>query len=252
MAVTVRATDDGDGDWGDAALADIEAVASSAARCFSVVGDEESVAITLLAMTKGPMTVQDPSLLAGEAVVWLGTQGTVWAQVAFQFAHEFCHVIADPKTMPWDRFLWIEEAICETASLFALRCMAKTWAVAPPHPNWQDYSVKLEEYVSGRMSEPEHCLPPGAQFHAWLADHLPLLEEDSGRREDNTVIAKELLPIFEGDPAAWRAIRHLHSWPRAPTATLADFFEGWAIACPGEYRHGADAVGQLLNAESAA
>jgi hypothetical protein len=200
MAVTVRATDDGDGDWGGAALSDIEAVASSATQCFSVFGDEESVAITLLAMTKGPMTVQDPSLPLGEAVVWLSTHGTVWAQVAFQFAHEFCHVIADPKTMPWDHFLWIEEAICETASLFAVRCMAKTWTVAPPHPNWQDYAVKLDEYVSERMSEPEHCLPPGAQFHDWLADHLPLLEKDSGRREDNTIIAKELLPIFEGDP----------------------------------------------------
>src|SRR5712692_2930513 len=178
MPVTVRATDDGDGDWGGAALADIEAIANSAARCFSVFDDEESVAITLLAMTKGPMTVQDPSLPAGEAVVWLGTHGTVWAQVAFQFAHEFCHVIADPRTMPWDRFLWIEETICETASQFAVRCMAKTWAVAPPYPNWQDYSVKLEEYVSARMSEPEHCLPPGVQFRAWLADHLRLLQED--------------------------------------------------------------------------
>jgi hypothetical protein len=198
-------------------------------------------------MTKGPMTVQDQGLPDGEEVVWLNTHGTHWAQLAYQFAHEFCHVIADPKTMPWDDFLWIEESICETASLYALRCMAKTWAVEPPYPNWREYAAKLEEYATERMARPEHCLPEGVQFAAWLADRLPLLASDAGRRADNTIIAKQLLPVFEAEPAGWRAVRFLHSWERQAGATLASFFAGWALACPPDCRTAPLAIGDELS-----
>ncbi len=44
---------------------------------------------------------------------------------------------------------------------------------------------------------------------------MTLLEADPNRREDNTIIAKELLPIFEADRAAWRVVRHLHGAPRS-------------------------------------
>ena len=246
MAVTIRAMDDGDGDWG-AAPADVAAVAISVARCFPVFGHEDELAITLRPMTSGPMTVQDASLPVGEAVVWLSTHGTVWAQLAYQFAHEFCHVIADPRTLPWDRFLWLEEALCETASLYALRCMARSWAVEPPYWNWRDYSVALEGYAAERMSESARRLPAGTSFHAWLSGRLPLLEQDADRREDNAVVASQLLPIVEAEPTVWQAVRHLHAWPRAPAVTLSQFFDGWAAACPSDSRHGAEALARVLN-----
>jgi hypothetical protein len=246
VAVTIRATASGNRPWG-VPLQNVDAVVASATRCFPVFV-HESVAITLLNMNQPPMTVQDTSLPPGQAIVWLNTEGPVWAQVAFQFAHEFCHVIAEPKTMPWDRFRWLEEAICETASLFALRCMAKHWTIEPPYPNWGEYAEKLEAYASARMSQADHCLPPEVRFDAWLAERLPLLENDASRREDNTIIAKELLPIFERDSARWLAIRNLHDWPRPSGASLADFFVGWADASPVESRPVIYAIGQLLNA----
>jgi hypothetical protein len=246
VAVAVRVSSRGDTDWGGADPANIEAVAVSAAQCFPVLQDED-VAITLLPMTKGPMTIQDRGLPDGEAIVWLSVQGNLWAKLAYQFAHEFCHVIADPRTLPWDRFLWIEEAICETASLFALRCMAKTWAEEPPYPNWSDYGVRLDDYARERIEEPDRCVPAGVTFRDWLADRLPLLEENPGRRDDNAIVAKELLSLFEAEPTLWRAIRYLHSWPRPAAASWDDFFDGWATACRPESREGVRRLGDRLD-----
>src|SRR5207248_5516848 len=101
---------------------------------FAAFDEDEDVVIEL--ETAGsedhpPMALLTISL--GQFVVRLNVRGNLWARLAFQFAHEYCHVIADPTT--WDRerrFAWIEEALCETGSLFALRSMARGWIANPP------------------------------------------------------------------------------------------------------------------------
>lgn len=255
MSVTIRATNDGDGNWGDASLLDVEAVATSVSGCFSAFADDEAVAIKL----EPTGTEDDPPRThltineLGEFVVELNVRGRLWARLVYQFAHEFCHVVADSTTLPWppDRFMWIEESICEAASLFALGRTAERWAVEPPYPHWRSYSADLASYEACHGARQVNCLPPGAEFEPWLSEHLPLLEEDSGRREDNTIIAKELIPIFERDPAAWRVARHLHT-PHSATATYAEFFDGWAMACHAECRPAVESISNLLNAESTA
>ena len=120
-------------------------------------------------------------------------------------------------------------------SLYALRTLAETWGVAPPFEQWRDYAPALAAYDAEHRADPARTLPPGVPFSTWLGERLPLLEADAGRRGDNTVVARELLPVFErGGPTAWRAVRFLHTWTPTPDASLADFLEGWAEACPVE------------------
>ena len=35
---------------------------------------------------------------------------------------------------------WLEESLCETASLFTLRAMSRSWSIAPPYPAWKNYA----------------------------------------------------------------------------------------------------------------
>ncbi len=236
------------GNWGGAQLGDVEAVARSAAASFSAFDDDESVAIALEATAgenDSPMTLSTTSS-SGEFVVRLNVRGNLWARLVYQFAHEFCHVLAGPRTWTVDRFAWIEEALCETASLLALHSMAKSWATEPPRPNWREYSSSLANYEADQTSAPTRSLAPGMPFSRWLTDHLPLLAAAPFMRDDNTIVAKELLPIIENDPAAWRAVRHLHTWPRVSEATLADFMDGWAMACPAECRRAVESIALLV------
>lgn len=245
MAVAIRVDQ---GDWGGSRLSDIEAVARSAATSLDVVDDSESAAI-VIQPTSGddlPWTDSAPNA-SGEFVIHLNARRNLWARLAYQFAHEFCHVLADPRTWMGEkyRFAWIEEVLCETASLVALLAMTKDWAIEPPYPNWRDYSASLAAYEAERISDPARSLPPEVPFSTWLSIRLPLLEADFSRRDDYTIIAKEVLTIF-GDRAAWRAIRGLHSWDQLSAASVTDFMNQWAGACAKEDRHIVEGVATIL------
>jgi hypothetical protein len=248
MGVAIRADQ---GDWGGAQLSDIEAVARSAADSFDAVDDDEAMDITLEPTPSEddpPRTLQGTG--PGRSVVRLNVRGNLWARLAYQFGHEYCHVLADPTTYWTDRerrFAWIEEALCETASLFALRNMAKRWAIDPPFPNWREYSSSLAEYEAEHVSDPTRSLPPGANFAEWLSDRLPLLESDPNRRDDNTITAKELLQVFETNRVAWRAVRCLHAAPQSSEASLAVFMADWARTCRAGYRRGAESIAVIVD-----
>jgi hypothetical protein len=231
MAVSIRFEE---GAWGGAPTRDLEEVARSVASAFPVFGVDESISIIAFPAK----TDDEPPLAyaargpAGEYLVRLQIQGCVWAQAAYQFAHEFCHVLADPGTRPDDRFAWIEEVLCEAGSLFALRHMAASWSVTPPYPQWLPYSINLATYANKHVTCVERCLPSDCIFSDWLRARIPLLQVDSIRRADNTIIAKELLPFFERDARSWEAIRYLHAWNRSSDSTVSSFLFDWAAVCP--------------------
>lgn len=228
-----------DGDWGGALLTDIHAVASSADSTFDAVDDDQTLEIVLKPKATEDAVPWTYIGSSGERVIELTVRGNLWARLAYQFAHEFCHVLANVETWPgWDHFAWLEEALCEAGSLFALRSMASGWVLDPPHENWRDYSSSLDAYVTAHMAETQRSLPPEISFVQWLAGRLPVLQADARRHEeDRTIIAKELLGIFE----SWRTLRYLHTWPRTNIASLGDFFAQWpgeAPACGGVDRPG--------------
>jgi hypothetical protein len=246
MSLCISVTD---GDWGGALPADIGAVVDSVARCFDGAIVERLVEPVLVEPTTRPT---DPPLTAlrrtkdGNIRVLLNVRGNYWAQLAFQFAHELCHVLAnfcEPLQHPSK---WIEESLCEAASLFALNRMADSWKSTPPYPNWASYSAELTKYAIERCSVAEHRLPAGMAFHQWLASKLPLLQCDCARRADNTVVAQQLLPIFEHDADAWRSIRYLNLWDASQDTSVRQFCEHWRGTTPSLLRSVVDSIAQRL------
>ena len=75
----------------------------------------------------------------------------------------------------------------------------------------------------------------------------PLLEVDPYRRDDNTIIAKELLPIFETHRTAWRAVRRLHSAPRSSEGSLAGFMIDWARRCSAENQRDVKSIAAIID-----
>jgi hypothetical protein len=227
--VTVRVVEGG---W-LAPTQDVHAVADSAVAAFQDV--LAGTGIIKIALEPGeehyPWTL-DMKNSIGEFVVRLDCQGCRWAQMAYQFSHEFCHVLANPTSMQRDEFFWIEEVLCETASIFALRSMASKWVTTPPYPNWAVYSENLCAYARERIAIGCKILSPSADISAWLAGRLPDLKKNPQLREDNTAVAVRLLPIFEQEPSAWAVVFHLHAFRRDPMLDLANFMKTWSQSCP--------------------
>ena len=132
-----------------------------------------------------------------------------WSQFAYQFSHEFCHVLSNYENLKANPNNWFHEAICELASVFTLRRMAERWRTHPPYPNWADYvAAKLRDYSEKTLSRQEVQLPEGVTLQSWLSSQEESLRKGEYQREKNDLVAYALLPIFENTPEGWNAIRN--------------------------------------------
>ena len=180
---------------------------------------------------------------SGRIAIGLAARDTHWAQYSFQFAHEFCHTLANfsnnPQRLvrsPPQVNFWLEESLCETASLFTLRAMSRSWRTTPPYPSWRDYAPWLNVYAEQRLTLPEHQLPAGKSFLDWFQEHQPALRRNSTIWAWNTIIAIQLLPLFEADPRAWEAVTSLNHGSTGANESLAEHLAAWRSQCPEDLR----------------
>ena len=110
-------------------------------------------------------------------------------QYAYQFAHEFCHVLSGYEGLEGNPNNWFHETICELASVFTLRRMAERWPTHPPYPNWAGYSKHLLEYAAKRQKREEVQLPIGTTLLDWLSSHESGLRNDRYQRDKNDLVA---------------------------------------------------------------
>lgn len=180
---------------------------------------------------------------SGRISIGLSSRDTYWAQYSFQFAHEFCHTLANfsgnPLRLiryPRSTNLWLEESLCETASLFVLRAMNRSWRTAPPYPAWQGYAPSFNDYVNKRLALRENHLPAGTPFSVWFQENQDALRQNPAMRDRNTVIATRLLPLFEAEPRGWEALTFLNRGASDANQSLSRHLDVWRSQCPPDLR----------------
>ncbi|MCS5628218.1 MAG: hypothetical protein NZ935_11590 [Planctomycetes bacterium] len=172
----------------------------------------------------------------GELEILLDTGETYWSQYAYQFAHEFFHLLCgsaerDPGN------LWFEETLGETASLFVLRAMARSWKTKPPYPHWADYRDSLRQYADNIVLKRARV----SEIHqkglvSFYRKHSEGLQKQCCNREVNGAMALVLLRLFEEKPARWDAVRWLNSSPRQNGETFQQHLRKWRDAVPKRHR----------------
>ena len=170
---------------------------------------------------------------AGEYYVRLNTGHRLWAQHAYQFAHEFCHILCNSAAQKY-RNKWFEESLCELASLFVLRRMAQTWETQPPYPNWKNYAPSLAKYADERIAKAQ--LPAGMTLAEWFRHESEHLYANATLREKNTIVAVALLPLFEKQPEHWEAVWYLNAAASSQAESFAEFLRQWRDAAPEKHR----------------
>ncbi len=178
----------------------------------------------------------------GRIAIGLTSRGNLWSQFAYQFAHEFCHALAGHSN-DWRKLWirgrkanhWLEESLCETASLFAMRAMGVTWKTDPPYPNWKSYANSLTRYAADRIEQAASNLPLGTTFQKWFRENEPAMREKSTLRDKNDVVALQLLPLFEKQPAGWESVTFMNLARRDPGKSLATHFADWIAVTPATH-----------------
>lgn len=188
--------------------------------------------------------------------IGLHTSLSLYSQQAFQFAHEFCHAIAGHSREGQRHDArhanhWLEECLCEVASLFSLRRMSEEWPNHKEFSKWttgdKPYAPSLYSYAQDRIDEALAKLPLNQDFRIWfesqeqfMRDHPVGLEKDEKTKEelrdDYTVIASRILPLLEAHPENWEAVSYLNLTPHRDNKTLTDHLADWKTSCPERFR----------------
>ncbi|MYD14877.1 MAG: hypothetical protein F4107_09090 [Gemmatimonadetes bacterium] len=164
-----------------------------------------------------------------------------WAQFAYQFAHEFCHVLSGHERLRDNPNNWLHEAICELGSLFVLRRMGKRWDSEAPYPNWISYSQSLTDYAVSVMEKYRRC-PLKATLGAWLSANEEAMRSCPYLRDKNGVVALRLLPVFEEYPHGWNAVRMLPP----STGRAVEYIEAWKASVGDADRSFVEHIGTAL------
>lgn len=221
--------------WGSASPSNIEAVLRSAAD--TLLPNLPGLSLPPIVVTR---SAKDPITLykrgpAGELQVKLDVEGYLWARFAFQFAHEFGHVLCGVEDVP-NPNMWFEESLCEAASLYALGRMAETWKERPPYGNWKDYAAQLKKYRDERIETEREKLPDGMTLEAWFRDKEPRLRADPHLRAANLTIAIALLPLFEAEPTHWEALLSLNKIRGDERRSFPRYLGDWSRSAPEKHR----------------
>ena len=213
------------GDWGETQPAYLEEVLKDAASHINRLLDDPFEGNIII---KSCPEDQDPKVHYRNSsddpfCISLSVRDSRWNQFAFQFSHEFCHVLSNYEHLRANPNNWLHEAICELASVFTLRRMAERWLTDPPYCNGAGYSVYLKQYVDRRLSRPAVQLPNGITLQDWLSSEEESLRNCKYQRKKNAVVAYILLSIFEDAPEGWNAIRCLPN----STTSLEEYFVDW-------------------------
>ena len=67
-------------------------------------------------------------------------------------------------------------------------------------------------------------------------EHQPALRRNSLIWDWNTIIAIQLLPLFEADPRAWEAVSSLNQGSTGTNESLAEHLAAWRSQCPEDLR----------------
>ena len=244
----VRVAPDG---WNGAFPVDIERLLEDTA---SHINRELRNPVTgTISVRSAPSTDRVPRTLIrysepGFYVVQLTATERRWSQYVYEFAHEFCHIVIDPYRGEGPSTQWLEEAVCELASVFVLRRMAERWldsaAVSrtghPILPRW--LSMRDSDWM-----KPERSLPSDVSLADWFSANEGALRQDPYQRDQNALIAYNMVPIFEALPESWNAIQRLPAdqHPTTDSPTRAHL-QSWRAAVDPRDRHVVDQVMQLL------
>lgn len=178
----------------------------------------------------GPIVLYDRGP-KDEYVMMLNTGESYWAQYAFQFSHEFCHILCVYDTDPHSNN-WFEESICELASLYTLRQMSESWKTDAPYDHWQDYGASLYAYAEERIGDSQL---EDQTLAEWYRDHSAELHASATKRNLNNVVAVALLPLFEDNPENWAAIQYLNSATPQSEQTFEQYLSDWYRNSPEDF-----------------
>lgn len=147
-----------------------------------------------------------PCVSQYKTIIYLNCEMGYYCQAAYQLCHELCHIMIKGKVN--SKLRWLEESICECASLYFMQLISIEWKNQDFFP---EYHVNFQKYVQNILSDTskikEFNISQLSQENSLVSIYLSNHEYD---RDINRYMAIKLLPFFSKNPYLWKAFQNLY------------------------------------------
>lgn len=175
-------------------------------------------------------------------IIYINSKPSLWCKWVYQFAHEYCHhLINGPMTGQIKGLVWLEETICEEASIFSLTRLQE-WT------KWKQmgqlhYIPAVRCYTDDLLSQ-ETELQKMIDQNGSVLPWLPVLEEPTYHRDRYNAIACKLHTLFCTNPDLWKIIGHIGD--SSQWQSLEALLSLLEIEATEDYRHSVVAMRKIL------
>lgn len=247
----IRVDDTG---WGSVSSRDIESVLHSVADILVPRSSIRSPLRIRVSHTDGcPLLLYDRGPAGEYRMLLHAGRGARWHLYAYEFAHEFCHILSNYDSAGPDvarRNQWFEEALCEAASLHVLDRLGEQWRAASAGPVAAKHAADLRAFRQKLDADNRLPFPEAGRIDAWLREQQADLRADPYQRDKNDLLARAILPLFLDEPDAWSSLEYMNLHTGDPLASLEEFFRNWHAAAPARHRHFIARLSRLLAGEA--
>jgi len=182
-----------------------------------------------------------PQMRPGQTVntILLRAENELWGNYAIEFGHELCHHVVDiyPAIDPPnpDPCGWIEEFLCEFASLFIMKEMAKEVDKNDTYIEWKNAGVDLSGFADSQYGVPAP-LPHPSKLIAENRENLKsrYYYRDVLKRSISNVFSVHLLTKVQDDPQIWQCLQVFKNV--TCQANLNDFLAEWKLLLTDELK----------------
>ncbi|MGA2500173.1 MAG: hypothetical protein ABSH20_20735, partial [Tepidisphaeraceae bacterium] len=135
---------------------------------------------------------------------------------------------------------------CETASVYTMRAMGRSWKQDPPYANWKDYRDSLRDYADEVIRKRDTVYELYEKgLPGFYRAHRAVLEQQPTLRELNGAMSIVMLHLLEEQPARWESVRWLNATPAREGDTFAVYLQKWHDAAPAKHQPFIRKVGEL-------
>jgi hypothetical protein len=224
--------------WFEASPVDVRAVTRSAASVIlrHMPKELQIAPIVLKNGGKNPVVLFREKN-QGVHTIFVNIKGRKWAQLAYQFSHELCHILANYEVTQADVNQWFEEALCEASSLYTIEQMSISWKTNPPYPTWQGYAAELNHYYQDMLASKHRYLQAHETVATWYKREKEVLRKPDIVRAKVEVVGTKIYFFFKENPDRWRSMNYLNRWTPKSDTTLQQHLMIWEMNLPDDLKH---------------
>jgi hypothetical protein len=158
-----------------------------------------------------------------------------WSRLAYQFGHEFGHVMCNiwsPEGNSANPLAaaWLEEVLAEAFSICGLGVLADSWANDPPFPDDSAFAGAIRQYRDHLVTKYETIAAEqgaAADLAAWFRAHREMLAGNGDINGPPSGAVMAVLAEITADPAGIEALGALNRWMPQAGLTLEDYLDLW-------------------------